>query len=289
VLTSGNFPIRYPSIDDAQRIGRTDDDQHRDQLTKTTRDEFDLINAKASWIAPRPKGSSAGATTACRSTWNLAACHANGNPMDFERDADDADDANFTQGDYCGIIRSPRPHRPAKVDADFFSPRNASRACICEGGLSDDPLPRHLRHPALHRRRTVRRARDRSGAVRPHPRGNDHRRGLQQRQAGTGERVADHRRHRFEEAKLHGGAAPIKISEPFEYLGETWRDCTYVAHPHTVAMLRARVLAKARTSDDVNLWRAIQNADERKLVEAHDALKDQLVGSLKQSQMEGAL
>lgn len=91
---------------------------------------------------------------------------------------------------------------------------------------------------------------------------------------------------RFEEAKLHGGIEPIKISEPFEYLGATYRDCTYVAHPHTVAMLRARVLTKARTSDDVNLWRAIKNAEERQLVEAHVALKDKLVGSL---ELEGAV
>jgi hypothetical protein len=83
----------------------------------------------------------------------------------------------------------------------------------------------------------------------------------------------------FERRALHGNVAPIKVSEPLEYLGGTYRDCTYVAHPHTVAMLRARVLAKARTHDDINLARAISEADERKRVEARETLRTQLVDS----------
>jgi hypothetical protein len=84
----------------------------------------------------------------------------------------------------------------------------------------------------------------------------------------------------FERDKRHGGIEPIKISEPFEYRGELYRDCTYVAHPHTVAMLQARVLAKARNTDDRELLDAIMDAEARAKVEAHDVLRAQLVASV---------
>ena len=70
------------------------------------------------------------------------------------------------------------------------------------------------------------------------------------------------------------------MTEPFEYRGELFRDCTYVAHPHTVAMLRSRVLAKARNTDDRHLLDAIMDAEARAKVEAHDVLRSQLVGSV---------
>ena len=40
------------------------------------------------------------------------------------------------------------------------------------------------------------------------------------------------------------------------------------------------VITKARASEDVNLWRAIREADERKRGDAHELLAEQLVGSL---------
>jgi hypothetical protein len=84
----------------------------------------------------------------------------------------------------------------------------------------------------------------------------------------------------FESAKRHGGIEPYKVSEPFEYRGETYRDCTYVAHPHTVAMIRTRVLAKARNTDDRELLHAIMDAEARAKVEAHDVLRAQLVAAV---------
>lgn len=85
---------------------------------------------------------------------------------------------------------------------------------------------------------------------------------------------------RFEQESLHGGAKPLKVGEPVDYMGGTFRDCTYVAHPHTVAVLRVAVLAKARNTEDRLLGQAIIDAEARRKVEAHDTLKVQLVGSL---------
>lgn len=85
---------------------------------------------------------------------------------------------------------------------------------------------------------------------------------------------------RFDQESLRGGKAPIKVSEPFEWQGDTYRECTYVPHAWAVDMVRKRVIAKARASEDVNLDHAIRDADAQKAAEARATLKDQLTASL---------
>jgi hypothetical protein len=85
---------------------------------------------------------------------------------------------------------------------------------------------------------------------------------------------------RFEQETKHGNCGPTTVGEPFEYQGRMFRECTYEPRDWAVAILRKAVIEKARTSEDVHLWRAISEADERKRSAARVELRDQLTGSL---------
>lgn len=84
----------------------------------------------------------------------------------------------------------------------------------------------------------------------------------------------------FDRESLRGNVKPTTIGEPFTYGAQMVRECTYEPRDWAVAIVRKAVIVKARASEDVNLWRAISEADERKRGEAHVNLKSQLETSL---------
>ncbi len=85
---------------------------------------------------------------------------------------------------------------------------------------------------------------------------------------------------RFEQESLHGKCHPNTVSGPFYYQGARFMECTYEPRDWAVAIVRKHVIARARASEDVNLWRAVREADERKRAASHDKLRSQLQASL---------
>lgn len=85
---------------------------------------------------------------------------------------------------------------------------------------------------------------------------------------------------RFDEEAKHGNCSPTSIGAPFEYQGRTFRECTYEPRDWAVAIVRKAVIAKARSSEDVSLSRAIAAADDRKRVGARAELRGQLQASV---------
>lgn len=85
---------------------------------------------------------------------------------------------------------------------------------------------------------------------------------------------------RFEKESLHGNCHPDAVSEPFEYQGRQFVDCTYEPRDWAVEMIRKRVLTKARHNEDIHLFLAVSEADRRKADEAKAELRDALTRSI---------
>jgi hypothetical protein len=85
---------------------------------------------------------------------------------------------------------------------------------------------------------------------------------------------------RFEQEAKRGNCHPSTIGAPFEFQGREFVEVTYEPRDWAVAIIRKNVIHRARTSEDIHLWRAINEAEQRKRGEAHELLAEQLAGSL---------